>query len=106
MPHQHANLVGEGMGRLEVPQQFASRLDAGNIVVERTNAPIDGLCGGGLADVVQKGSQHQQASIGRVGTQLRGDIDDEARMRPHVALGVPAGVLGHAYHGMQLREEA
>ena len=71
------------------------RRDTGLFVVERSDPSVDEGRRGRLPEVVADGAQHhrQQARPLEVVIQLARTVDHHQRMDPHVAFGMPFGLL-------------
>ena len=87
----------------ERPGGLESRL----AVLVRDDAPLELLCGPGLAEVVTQRPKHQKQVATLVAPpELRRLIDDLARVNPDVTLRMPLGILGHVDQRLELRKEA
>ena len=79
---------------------------AGSFVARRPPAAIDHGCGERLSEVVAHGTEHHggQARPVEVGVPLPRFVDHHQRVDPHVALGMPLGILRAVVERHHLRQ--
>ena len=94
---------------MDVPavEQARGGREAGLLVPARADAAVLELRGGGLAEVVAQRAQHdgERTRAIEVRDERRRLVHGLERVRPHVAFGVPFGVLGSVGQRKQLRAD-
>ena len=92
---------------IQTVQERMRRFDAGLLVVARADPPVDERRRGRLAEVVTDGAEHDRdllRSLEIVDPRPR-LIDDQQRVHPHIALGMPLWFLLAADQRFQLGEQ-
>ncbi len=97
VPRVDCPTVEKGRGRMK------PRL----LVAAGTKAPLLEAGGGGLAEVVAERGQHhgQGARVVEIGDEAGGLVHALEGVRPHVAFGMPLGILGRVGQGQKLGSE-